>query len=141
MSQFLGGPASSLLKAAPFTDWPVERSVDDDADPPLVGYIFEGCGLQLNCDREDESVRSVFLEAEQHAGTLLSEVPFTSSREQVLSRFGTPSKSGERVSDPILGDFGPWDRFQGPDYTVHVQYRVESDGVEKITLMRNDVAP
>jgi hypothetical protein len=141
MTEFLGKPASSLLEAEPFKSWVVERWVDDDADPPVVGYIFEGRGLQLNCDHEHELVRSVFLEAEQHPEIVLSEVPFNHSRAQVLVRFGSPSRSGERVSDPILGEFGPWDRFQLPEYTVHVQYEVESDTIAKITLMRNDVTP
>ena len=141
MSEFLGKPVSSLLEAEPFKSWPVERWVDDDADPPEVGYIFEGCGLQLSCDREPELVHSIFVEAEEHAGLVLSDVPFNQSREQVLARFGPPSRSGERVTDPILGKFGPWGRFRRPEYSVHVQYKLESDTISMITLMRNDVAP
>lgn len=141
MSEFLGKPASRLLETGPFKSWPAERWVDDDDDPPVVCYTLEGCGLQFICSREDELVRSVFLEAEEHAGIVLSEVPFNQSREQVLARFGSPSRSGERVTDDILGEFGPWDRFQMPEYTVHVQYKLDADTIEQITLMRNDVVP
>jgi hypothetical protein len=115
--------------------------VEDDSDPPFVGYVFVGCGLQITCDCEDERVRSLFVESEAHGGTDLSEVPFHLRRDEVLARFGLPSKSGKGFTDPILGDFGPWDRFQGPGYTVHFQYKVASDSIEKITLMRNDVVP
>ena len=141
MAEYLGRKASCLLAAEPFKNWPVERYVDNDSDPPFVGYTFKSCGLQFNCDCEDEIVNSLFLEVEEHDGTVLSEVPFNLGRVEVLAHYGTPSKSGERVSHPILGDFGPWDRFQWLEYTVHVQYKVDSDGIERITLMRNDVVP
>jgi hypothetical protein len=140
MARYLGKNVSSLLESRPFEQWPVERTVDSDADPPEIGYIFEGCGLQVSCDL-DERVQSVFLEAEEHDGFVLSEVPFGHNRDQVLERFGSPSKSGEGTSHSVLGDFGPWDRFPCPDYVVHVQYKVGAEGIEMITLMRSDVAP
>ena len=141
LTKYLGRKASCLLSAEPFKNWPVQRWVDNESDPPIVNYSFVGCGLQLNCDCEPENVRSLFLEKESYAGTVLSEVPFNLRKDQVLARFGSPSKSGDRTSHPILGDFGPWDRFQLPEYIVHVQYKLDSDGIEKITLMRSDVAP
>jgi hypothetical protein len=141
LAKYLGQNASSVLDAEPFKNWPMERGVDDDSDPPEVRYVFVGCGLGFNCDRESEKVRCLFLEAETHAGAIISEVPFHLRRDEVLAHFGPPSKSGGPVSHPILGNFGPWDRFQGSEFTVHVQYKVGSDSIEKITLMRNDVAP
>jgi hypothetical protein len=141
LAKFLGQNASCLLEAEPFKNWPVRRTVDDDSDPPEVLCSFVDCGLRFNCDRHDERVNSLFLEAETHAGTVLSEVPFHLSRDEVLARFGSPSKSGEGFSDPVLGDYGPWDRFQGPAYTMHVQYKADSDSIKMITLMRNDVVP
>jgi hypothetical protein len=140
MAQYLGENVSGLLESAPFKRWPVERALDNDSDPPVIGYTFEGCGLEISCDL-DERVRSIFLEAQEHDGFVLSEVPFGHNRDQVLKRFGSPSISGESVSHPVLGDFGPWDRFTGPHYTVHVQYRVSCEAIERITLMRNDVVP
>jgi hypothetical protein len=141
LARFLGQKASSLLEAEPFKNWPVTRSVEDETDPPQVGYRFMDCGLEFNCDRHDERIHCLFLEAESYAGTVLSEVSFRLRRDEVLARFGSPSKSGEGFSDPVLGDFGPWDRFHGPDYTLHFQYRVDSEGIAMITLMRNDVVP
>jgi len=141
MSEYLGRPAARLLRAAPFREWPVERSVDDDTAPTRVSYSFPGCGLQLICDPDGERIRTVFLRAADHGGAMLSEIPFRSTREQVLAYFGTPSKSGEPSSSPILGDSGAWDRFRRAEHTVHVQFRCDSDRVEMITLMRNDVVP
>lgn len=139
--KYLGQKASVLLEAEPFMEWHVDRTIDDDSDPPLVSYSFGECGLQFNCDRDDECIRSLFLDKDKHAGIVLSEVPFGLHRAEVLSQFGNPSKSGDRVSHPILGNFGAWDRFRNSGYTLHVQYGVDKDRIEKITLMRNDVAP
>ena len=94
MAKYLGQTASCLLEAEPFNNWPVERSVDDDSDPQEVGYTFVGCGLAIKCDRHDERITSLFMEAESHAGTVLSEVPFCLRRDEVLARFGSPSKTG-----------------------------------------------
>ncbi len=141
LARFLGQKASCLLSAEPFKNWPIERSVDDESDPPEVRYSFVDCGLRFNCDRHDERINCLFLEAESHDGTVLSEVSFRLRRDEVLARFGSPSRSGEGFSHPVLGDFGSWDRFQGHKYTVHVQYQVDSEGIAKITLMRNDVVP
>ncbi|HQR07080.1 MAG TPA: hypothetical protein PLN21_09670 [Gemmatales bacterium] len=140
-AKYLGLKAAFLLETQPYKNWPVERSVDDDSDPPEVRYEFVGCGLGLNCDREDERINSIFLEAEEHAGTVLSDVPFHLRRDEVLGRFGSPSESGKAMSHPILGDYGPWDLFEGSIYTVHVHYKVDSDSIKMITLMRNDVVP
>jgi hypothetical protein len=98
MAEYLGKRASCLLEAEPFINWPIEREVDDDSDPPEVRYVFENCGLQFNCDRDDERIGSIFLETEVHGETVLSEVPFHLHRNEVLARFGSPSKSqGDRT--------------------------------------------
>jgi len=59
----------------------------------------------------------------------------------VRERLGTPSKSGPRISDPILGEYGEWDRFTKAEHTIHVQFRPDADRIKQITLMRNDVVP
>ncbi len=141
MAEYLGLKASCLLETELFKNCPVKRMVDDDSDPPEVRIRIVGCGLALNCDRKDERVNAIFLESEEFAGAVLSEVPFYLSRDEVLERFGSPSKSGKAISDPILGEYGPWDRFEGPKCTVHIQYKVHSNSIERITLMRNDVVP
>jgi len=141
LSKYLGERSHSLLRAIPFRDWVAERTVDDDSDPPEVRYVFKNCGLQFNCDRVDEKIRTIFLDKEQNRGILLSDIPFNLNRDDVLLRFGTPSRSGEIFTDPILGAYGAWDRFEGPNYTIHFQYNIKSGKIEKITLMRGDAIP
>lgn len=141
MSEYLGRPSSTLLEAQPFKGWSVERTFDEDNDSPIARYSFGSRPLRFNSDGDDERVRTVFLQADEHDGTVLSDIPFDSTRAQVLARFGAPSKSGDRRSDPILGSYGPWDRFQLSSFVLHVQFRYDSDSVAMVTLMRNDVAP
>jgi hypothetical protein len=141
LAKYLGKTASCLLESEPFERWPVERLVDTDSDPPTVGYIFVGCGLQFNCDTGSERIRSIFLEKGAHGGTPLSGIPFTMKRKEVLAYIGIPSESGEQFSDPILGEFGAWDRFEMPDHTLHIQYKANSGDIDKVTLMLNDVVP
>jgi hypothetical protein len=98
--------------------------------------------MDFVCDEEDR-VRSIYLFSDKarcfEEG--VDDLPFASSRQEVLSRFGSPSKSGGKISDPTLGEYGAWDRFTRPGYVVHVEYRLDADGIGKITLMRADVVP
>jgi len=141
IAKYLGQPASCLIQADHFKHWSIERSVDDESDSPEVRYSFTDRGLRFNCDRHNELINCLFLESEKDGNTVLSEVSFTLGRNEVLKYFGSPSKSGEGFSHPVLGNFGPWDRFKGSTYTVHIQYKSDSAGIQKITLMRADVVP
>lgn len=135
ISDFLGKHASVLLKTEPFNKWPVERSTEDDLEEPIIQYVFGGHAMALRCDRDD-AIRVIFLRADKHNkldGNLF-DVPFFWTREKVLNYFGTASKSGAKVIDPILGDYGAWDRFSLKGYTVHVEYRIDRDEVKRITL-------
>lgn len=139
--QYLGQPASNLLATEPFNKWTVERSLDNDSDPPEVRYIFKGCGLEVNCSRDKEFINTFFFDKEKHAGVEFFDMSFDLNREEIRSKIGLPSKSGEGFLDPILGEYGPWDRFKKADYTVHIQYCLESSSVVRVTIMSNDVVP
>jgi len=131
---FLGSPAADLLATAPFCTWPVTRSTQRDQ----VTYEFDGQHVEFVCD-EGDRIATIFL----HAGVdeSVSDISFTTGRGDVLARFGAPSRSGGASSHPILGESGAWDRFDGDDGVVHVQYRVNVDAIALVTLMRSDVAP
>ena len=141
LSKYLGKHSSVLLNINPFRKWGVTRRVDDDSCPPLVGYVFSGHGLQISCDRDAETIRSIFIETEKNDGVVLSQIPFNIERDALISLIGLPVKSGKKVTHAVLGSFGLWDRFQVGNYMLHIQYCVNVDKIEKITLMRGDVAP
>ena len=136
MTHYLGLKASAVLKDERFRDWPVKRRVEVDSVPPEVHYVFPNCGLQFICDVEDGKIQTLFLEKERHGEVVLSEIPFSLRRDEVLSRFGFPAESGEGFSDPILGDFGAHDCFDIDSYKVHFEYRVKSNEIRMITLIK-----
>lgn len=140
MTDYLGIHITIFLQQEPFTNWPVERSIEDDLDEQIIHYVFAEHGLELRCDCEDR-ISVIFLYADDYNGfdQSLLEIPF--SRSEVLEGFGTPTKSGLKVSDPILGEYGAWDRFTRSGHTIHVEYCVDSDRIKKLTLMRNDTVP
>ena len=125
VTDYLGGHVSTLLAEEPFNNWPFKRSIPDDPGEKAIYYTFGGHGLQLLCDA-DETIVSIFVLSEGP----FSEVPFSSRREEVLERFGTPSKSGPK-----------WDRFSRPHSTIHISYRADADAIKLITLMHPDVVP
>ena len=140
MEGYLGKDVTELLNSIPFKDWVVERSVTDDLDERVVHYVFDGNGLELRCDGR-ERVSAIFLHASDCGGfdESLAEIPFALSRHDVLARFGVAEKSGERISDPILGECGAWDRFVLPNCVIHCEYKTDVDEINKITLIRKNV--
>lgn len=142
MLKYIGSHVSRILESEPFNNWPVERTVEEDLDEARIDYIFDGHGMSVICD-DDENVTTVFLFADEYGGFCepLFEVPLSFGRKEVLAHFGTPAKSGEARSDPILGEYGSWDRFSRPGLAIHVEYRPDADAISKITLMRSDVVP
>lgn len=142
LAHYLGREASILLADAPFEHWSFEKSLDTDLEELLINYVFAQDGMDFVCDAEDK-VMTIFLYADGSRCFVegVDDLPFTSGRREVSARLGAPAKSGGRLSHPILGKYGPWDRFARSDYVIHVQYRPDADVISLITLMRADVAP
>jgi len=139
LTNYLGKPASALLASPPFKFWPFERSVEGDLPERPVDYVFPQHGLELTCDN-DEKIHSIFLKSDSFDQALL-DIPFSSSRSDVLSLLGVPSKSGGAHTHPILGEYGAWDLFARPGHAIHVGYRADADRIRMVTLMRADVVP
>lgn len=142
LAKYLGNPVTAMLAEEPFKGWSYEKSFENDLEKPRIDYVFSQNGLEVTCD-EDERVDTIFLFADESRYFVggLQDIPFSATRQQTLERLGFPSKSGGRISDPILGEFGPWDRFARCGYSVHIAYRADADRIEQITLMRADVVP
>ena len=142
LAHYLGNPTSTMLEASPFKLWPVEKSFEDDLPEPIIHYIFPQHGLELRCDRHD-NVSTIFLYSDEFNGfdESLLDAPFSSNRKKVIELLGAPSKSGGKISDPILGEYGAWDYFARLGHTIHVEYRVDTDCIKKITLIRADLVP
>jgi len=142
LEKYLGKPVSYMLSESPFRDWKFQKSVEEDLEKPRIDYIFPQGGLDLICDADDK-VRTIFIyndELRHFEGEILNP-PLSSNRQEVIERLGPPSKNGCPLNDPILGEFGPWDRFARPGYSIHVEYKVDCDHIKKITFMRADIVP
>ena len=138
LADYLGAHVNELLAMPPFSGWDATRSTEEDLPKKEVWYEFEGHGVEVICD-EAERIRTIFLH--RGDGESLAEIPFSISRREVLERFGAPAKSGAPVRIPVLGDRGAWDRFTLPTASIHVQYRIDRDEIDMITLMRPDAVP
>ena len=142
IANYLGSPASTMLEDAPFKLWPVEKSFEDDLEKPIFHYIFPQNGLELRCDGDDR-VSTIFLYSDEFNGfdESLLDAPFSSNHKKVIELLGAPSRSGGKISDPILGECGAWDRFARLGHTIHVEYSADADRIKKITLIRADAVP
>lgn len=142
LAGYLGNSASTLLSQMPFKSWTVEKSFETDLEKLRIDYVFPQNGCDFVCDAENV-VQSIFLYFDQSRCFKegVQDLPFNSSRQEVIAQLGSPSKSGGRVSDPILGEYGAWDRFLCSDYAIHVEYGLDADVINKVTLMRADSVP
>lgn len=137
LTKYLGLAVGELLKTEPFSTWGVVRSVQNEPEEE-IWYEFDGRGVEVTCDGMDR-IQAVFLHRGE--GEALAGIPFSMRRQEVLQRLGTPVKSGAAVQLPGIGDRGAWDRFTSPDGVLHIQYRVDCDEIDMVTLMRHDAVP
>lgn len=143
LASYLGKDASILLGEPPFKNWDFEKSFEEDLDEPLIDYVCRNEGMDFVCDG-DGRVNTIFLHSDELRSFKeeIRDLPFACSRDEVLLRFGSPSKSGRPVNNQALGrKYGAWDRFARPGYTVHVEYLLDNSAIKRITIMRADVVP
>lgn len=104
-----------------------------------INYTSKESGLSVTCDH-NERIASMFIYANRFDQALI-DIPLSSGRSEVLALLGKPTRSGAAHVDPILGKYGPWDRFDDPRHSIHIQYEPDADKIKLVTLMRADVAP
>ncbi|MCZ8216781.1 MAG: hypothetical protein O9262_11105 [Cyclobacteriaceae bacterium] len=86
----------------------------------------------------DKMIRTIFIFPIQDK---LDGFDFEASkgRSFIIERMGTPSKSGQEMLLPILGTKGGFDRYDYNDYSIHFEYTLGQQRIEKITLMLPEV--
>ncbi|CAN7473003.1 hypothetical protein [Mesorhizobium sp. LjNodule214] len=131
---YLEKPASSLLTSSPFVSWKFKRTVDHNLPEIRIDYVSARNKFSFICD-SDEKIDTIFIEADNLDRDLLA-IPFSSSRSDVLNMFGVPSKSGAARTDPFLGEFGPWDRFDEAHHSIHILYHAHADRIKRVSLAR-----
>lgn len=139
LTNYLGTSAPVLLQVKPYQFWIFDRTIDRDLPQQLVNYVCDDEGFSIVCDIDDR-IRAIFLES-QHLAYAELNLPLQCGRSGVLSALGMPSVSGPPLTHNLLGDYGPWDRYDYEHYSVHIQYMPHTDKVQMVTLMRSDVIP
>jgi hypothetical protein len=62
-------------------------------------------------------------------------------RAGLWAALGRPDESGEPHHDPLLGDYGPWDRWLLPDYLLNAQYAQDGQNLARVTYTLPDSTP
>ncbi|CAN5133636.1 hypothetical protein BH11PSE2_BH11PSE2_16870 [soil metagenome] len=138
---YLGCQTSAVLSRLPFSSWEFERSTENDVSKPRIDYVFPKAGIDLVSDLEDK-IRTLFVHfGDDRCFEGLAGFSQSSTQCEMLERFGVPSNSGGGFKDPVLGDFGAWDRYSKTKYSIHIQYRAGDDRIALVTLMRADAVP
>lgn len=138
--------ARALLSGVDVTKY---RNDFGHKDPAGTSYFYAvpSLGFELCCDGEG-TVRLVYvygLDAKKgyfpFPGPLWPGVDLSSRPEAVREVLGTPAKSGGDMLVPKLGRVGPWDRWDGPTVSIHVQYRPGGAGVLAVTVISPESVP
>jgi len=129
-----------VIQSVPFSRWSFE--VSDDPDLGETNYVFRQEGVDVISDSSG-TVSTVFLHSSsgRRFEPELEDLPFAWSRAKARSILGSPSQSGEGRLDPVLGDYGPWDRFRYEGFEIHAQYAEGGASINLLTFMRQDVVP
>lgn len=142
LSSFIGKSIDSLLEKKPFSDWNLEKSLDDEGEELVYHYVFIENGLEVRCN-EDLKICVIFINSSEYGGFKeeFEDAPLTSEKSEVINGFGAPTMSGGPVDHPILGRSGAWDLFVLDDFAIHFQYKIGSEKIERITIMNHDSLP
>jgi hypothetical protein len=118
---------------------PFDLAVHDCVEGRVYVEFF-GLGVGLGFG-ESGALRSIFFDCDARSPKVFLGVLCQATRGGLVSSFGMPSKSGSAQMLPVLGLMGAWDRWDGPDFSVHVQYASTDDTVAKVTLMHPSAVP
>ena len=108
LSAYLGKDASVLLSVAPFTHWKFTKTLETDTPKPLIDYVFTEEGMDFVCD-ETGRICNIFLYADQARCFVegIADLPFTSTRHEVIGRLGAPSKAAPASAIRFLAVTAP----------------------------------
>ena len=113
------------------------ESWEDEGDRFLTGKVR---GLEILVGASG-TVDCIFLlgphsaEGREYLGDLPLGLKFRQSRKEVRAALGKPILSGK--GGTFFGKVVfPWDKFDFPDYAIHVRYTCNGDGINRIALER-----
>ncbi|MDP6466654.1 MAG: hypothetical protein QF918_02885 [Pirellulaceae bacterium] len=128
----------------------IDETDDDPEEEAPIGsrsWVDRERGIEIEQDNVG-AIKTIFLHSDAHEsfsgfkGPLIGSLSFASSRDAVRAELGEPTRSKDAFVEDSLGPQGAWDRFESPQYTIHIQYDPDTtDRIRLITLMNPDVVP
>ena len=117
----------------------VEDFIDDDGLEPKwsISLLDEPIEFFLNIERK---VVTAFISSRINIENLIG-CSTLSSKEEIISLNGMPSKQGHEFVDEFIGSQGAWIRYDYPTYCLHIQFYYGKLGVRMVTLMSAGHAP
>ena len=105
IAEYLGTEVAVFLQDERFKGWKVERTEENELEPPVVYYVFPEGGLALECDA-DERISTIFLRSKDgHTfdDKLISpDLSLIWNRKQVLQHL-VPWFRLHHLLSPLLG--------------------------------------
>jgi len=136
----IGKKAEDVISDRMFYNMKREDIYDEDDDIKPHGYSFHENGIDINIDDKGDVV-AIFLSQKHIRSTEIYGITSNISRTFLINNIGNPVKTGGKFIDDILGEFGPWDRFEYGEFCLHAEYDVDGEIVKTLTLMDKSVVP
>ncbi|CAM3033127.1 DUF2004 domain-containing protein [Pseudoalteromonas distincta] len=125
------------------TSYSTSYGYDDDEDEYYVS--LENIGLEIIGDNK-KRITTIFLSSNSRGAIkeyspIKNGLSFSSNKSEVRAVMGTPTSSGNPLSDTILEATGGFDRYDNEKYAVHFEYSKKDSTISLITLMCINDAP
>lgn len=143
MKVFLNKNINILLSTIPFSSWLYDKTIDED-DFELqteIFYEFQDHDLEIQCNK-NFIIETIFIKGSDFDKELLHlDFDFNFTQDMIRDCLGEPSFSGSESNSRYLGKSGAWDRFDFGSYVIHIEYKIDTKSIDKITFMTLARAP
>lgn len=90
---------------------------------------------------DDKVIQTIFIYPMKNGEFSFQDYRVNMGRTEIRTRFGSPDRQGEPMSNPLIGSSGGFDRFDR-EISYHFEYANDDQTqLKKITLMSLEVAP
>jgi len=86
------------------------------------------------------SIKTIFLYLD-NGSVGFGGVSTNTTRDELISIFGKPSRQGEIQEFPDLGLKGAWERYDFENYSLHIEHDPHSDHISMLTIMVPSAVP
>jgi filamentous hemagglutinin len=141
------------LLGKPWASAEVQETLSAIGEPPEAArfedtthFNFKGNGLSVLL-AQDGTIKAIQYYSKgrdgfhRYPGTLPHGLTMESDAEAVRGALGQATVSGKPIMLPVLGLTRPWDRYDFPRYSVHVEYSADRKAISLVTAMTPAAVP